>query len=557
MSIFRAPLQALIVICALAPAAALSHEGHDHGDAPPPPEIRSAPRATAASEAFELVAVLDGASLVVWLDHFATNEPVVGATLDVETPDGPATAAAEGDVYRLPAPWAAEPGAYELLFTVADGDAFDFLTATLTIPEPPAPAAPVPQPLSLVGAALAREAAETLSADLSERLGRYDPGVIAAGVAGFLAGGLMVALLRRRRSAAVATAATLALIVGGSFAMAQEAAPIVRDVAQRLPDGRVFAPKSAQRILGVRTLAVTPAEHRRRIEMPGRVIPDPNASGFVQTAVGGRLAPPPGGFPSIGAKVERGDVLAYVEPSLAAIDLSDIRQAQGELDQDIAIAARQVERFRRLTDSGAVSRTQLEEAEITLEGLRARRASLDDVRLAPEPLVAPVSGVIAAADAAAGRIAEPQAVVFHVVDPSRLLVEALAFGDEAVGAEASAVVDDGTAPLTFIGAGVAEQGRARPLHFRLDAPGSARAGAMLTVLAETADAVIGLAVPRDSVIRAANGEDVVYVHVAPELFAPRAVRVEPLDGARVLAVAGLEAGERVVTQGSELLGQLR
>jgi hypothetical protein len=529
-----APSQALAVLLWLATSAALAHGSHDHGDAPPPPEIRSAPRATAASETFEPVAVPDGASLAV-----------------------PASAAPEGEVYRLPAPWAAEPGAHELLFTVADGGAVDFLTATLTVAEPPAPATPAPQPLPVVGAALAREAAEALAVDLSARLGRNDPGVVAAGIGGFLAGGLAVALLRRRRAVAVAAAAALALVIGGSFATAQEAAPIIRDVAQRLPDGGVFAPKSAQRILGARTVVATRAERRRRIEMPGHVIPAPNASGFAQSAVGVRLAPPPGGFPHIGGRVERGDVLAFVEPSMAAIDLSDIRQAQGALDQEIAIAARQVDRFRRLTDSGAVSRTQLAEAEITPEGLRARRASLDDVRIAPEPLVAPVSGVIAAAAAAAGRIAEPQAVVFHIVDPSRLMVEALAFGDEAVGAEAAAVLAEGTASLRFVGAGVAEQGRARPLHFRLETPGAARPGAMLTVLAETADAVTGLAVPRDSVIRAANGEDVVYVNIAPELFAPRAVRVAPLNGARVLAVAGLEAGDRVVTQGAEPLGQLR
>jgi RND family efflux transporter MFP subunit len=553
----RAPLLALLLVAA--PFATLhAHEGHDHGDAPPPPEIRAAPRATAASEAFELVAVAENGGLTIWLDRFATNEPVVGATIDVETPAGPAIATATGEVYRLDdAPWAGTPGSHELLFTVADGAAFDFLTAALTIPEPKAAPAPAATPLSLIGAALAREAAETLAVDLPAQLDRNNPAVIAAGVGGFLLGGLVVALARRRRAAAVATAAALALLIGGSFAQAQEAAPIIRDVAQRLPDGRVFAPKSAQRILAIRTLAVAPAEHRRRVEMPGRVIPDPNASGFVQTAVGGRLAPPPGGFPPLGARVEAGQVLAYVEPSLAAIDLSDIRQSQGALDQEIAIAARQVERFRRLTDSGAVSRTQLEEAEITLDGLRARRAALDDVRLAPEPLVAPVGGVIAAANAAAGMIAEPQAVVFHIVDPDRLWVEALSYGGEPVGAHASAASGETSLSLAFVGAGVAEQGRARPLHFRVENAAAARPGAMLTVLAETEEAVAGMAAPRDSVIRAANGEDVVYVHVAPEVFAPRAVRVAPLDGGQVLIVAGVEAGERIVTHGAELLGQLR
>lgn len=556
MSTFRAPFLALIAALALSPAPAPAHEGHVHGDAPPPPEVRSAPRATAASQAFELVAVLEGDGLVVWLDRFDTNAPVIDAVVDVETPAGPVGATVDGEVYRLPAPWAAEPGTHEMLFTIADGAAVDFLTATLSIPSPAAPAAPPPPPLSQVGAALARGAAQTLGVDLSGPLARTDPAVIGAGLVGFVLGGLVVALARRRRALAVATAA-LVVLSAAPMAWGQETAPIQRDVAQRLADGQVFVPKSAQRLLGVRTQAVASAEHRRRIALPGRVIPDPNASGYVQTAVGGRLVPPPGGFPSIGATVARGDVLAYVEPSLATIDLSDIAQAQGALDQEIAITAAQVARFRRLADSGAASRTQAEEAEITLNGLRSRRAALDDVRLAPEPLVAPIAGVIATADAAAGRIAEPQAVVFHIIDPQRLLVEALAFDDAAVGTAATAVADDGTAPLTFVGAGVAEQGRARPLHFRLDPPGLARPGTMLTVLAETAEAVTGLAIPRDSVIRAANGAEMVFVHVAPEVFAPRAVRVAPLDGARVLAVAGLEAGERVVTLGAELLGQLR
>jgi hypothetical protein len=35
------------------------------------------------------------------------------------------------------------------------------------------------------------------------------------------------------------------------------------------------------------------------------------------------------------------------------------------------------------------------------------------------------------------------------------------------------------------------------------------------------------------------------------------VRVEPLDGAQVLAVAGIDPGQRVVVQGAELLHNVR
>jgi RND family efflux transporter MFP subunit len=378
-----------------------------------------------------------------------------------------------------------------------------------------------------------------------------------------------MALARRRRVAAALAASALILIVGSSLALAQTAhetsLPAVaarssaRDVAQRLTDGSVFVPKASQRILAIRTLPAGEGEHRRSIELPGRVIADPNATGFVQTAVGGRLAPPPGGFPPLGTTVEAGQVLAYVEPSLAAIDLSSIRQAQAQLDSSIAIAERQVERLGKLIASGSVSRTQLEEAELALVGLREQRTALDDIRLQPERLVAPISGVIAHANASPGLIAESNTEVFHVIDPERLCVEALSYGGEAVSASASIVGEDGERiALTFVGAGFADGSQVQPINFRIENSGrEMRPGQVVTVVAETETPTVGIAMSRDAVIRGANGQDIVYVHAAPELFEQRFVRIAPLDGVRVLIVAGVSPGERLVTQGAELLNQLR
>jgi len=556
---FLRPLLAvLLVVFATAPVAA--HEGHVHGDEPPPANVQTAPRATAVSEVFQIVAVTGGGKLTLYLDRFATNEPVVDALVDVETPDGPATAIAQGEVYTLDAPWSLTPGAHDLLFTVSAGEDIDFLTATLTIPEP-LTAAPAPQGAgAMIGAAFAQEVAEVMATDITERLRGNDPAFLAIGALGFLAGVLMTALLRRRRLAAGVAATAVVMVFAGSFAFAQTApATVIRDVAQRLPDGRVFAPKPAQRILAIRTEPATEADHRRSLELPGRVIPDPNASGFVQTAVGGRLSAPEGGFPSLGATVTAGQVLAIVEPSLAAIDQSSIRQAQAELDQEIAIAERQVDRFRKLGASGAVSKTQLDEAEINLTGLRERRAALDDVKLGAEALVAPISGVIASANAAQGLIAETNTIVFHIVDPARLWIEAISYSGDDV-AQAASVSDGagGAIALGFAGAGFADGSQAQPVLFRIEEGGSTlRLGQMVTVVVATSAAITGIAMPRDAVIRGTNGEYIVYVHTSPEMFEPRPVRMAPLDGARVLIVAGVAPGDRVVTQGAELLNQLR
>ncbi len=545
---------------------ALAHGGHNHGDAPPPATVQSAPRATAASALFELVAVSNGGFVTVYLDRFDTNEPVAGARIDVETPAGPVTATPDGDVYKIDAPWASTPGEHELLFTITADAEIDFLTGTLSVPL--APAAPAANAGSggFVSAALAKQFRDTVATTVPQRLRRADPALIFMGIVGFLGGALAMGLIRRRKLVAGLLASLLAVLIGTTFAYAEtassaavDAKAAIRDVAQRMADGRVFAPKSAQRILAIRTISATETEHRSSIEMPGRVIPDPNESGFVQTAIGGRLLAPPGGFPPLGAQVKAGQLMAYVEPSLAAADQSSIRQSKAELDQEIALDERQLERLRTLAMSGTASARQLEEAELTIDGLRKRRAALEAIRMEPERLVAPVSGIVSKANAAPGLIAETNTEVFHIINPAQLWVEALSFGRNEVSGNASIGTLEGSpVTLTLVGAGFAEDGQAQPVHFRVDdKTGRLQPGDRVTLVAQTEAKTKGIAAPREAVIRGANGEDIVFVHTAPELFEPRPVRTEPLDGGRVIIVAGISAGERFVTEGAELLNQLR
>jgi multidrug efflux pump subunit AcrA (membrane-fusion protein) len=174
-------------------------------------------------------------------------------------------------------------------------------------------------------------------------------------------------------------------------------------------------------------------------------------------------------------------------------------------------------------------------------------------------LLAPVDGVLAAANVIAGQMADPNAILFQIVDPARLWVEALSYAGVVAESSGSAVLPDGRAlRLNFEGAGLSDRNQAVPLHFSIStSEATLRLGQLVSVQVVTGQAHEGIAVPRASVIRAANGAMLVYEQSNPERFVPREVRIAPLDAERVLVVSGLEAGRRIVTTGAELLHQVR
>ncbi|MGJ7541352.1 hypothetical protein [Variovorax sp. LT1R16] len=101
----RRSLRLALVFLFSFPVLSLAHEGHDHEEAPAPatatvPDADATPgRFAATSAGFELVGVLSGKLLTLYLDHAVDNRPVEGATLEVAV-DGrtlPATAHGAGE----------------------------------------------------------------------------------------------------------------------------------------------------------------------------------------------------------------------------------------------------------------------------------------------------------------------------------------------------------------------------------------------------------------------------------------------------------------------------
>lgn len=124
--------RAVAIVLFTVALAAFGHGGEDHGAPPPPVSQGVAPRAVAATEEFEVVAVLEGQQLAVYVDRYASNEPVANAQVEVEGGGlkGRASEVAPG-TYLMKLAAAMPPGKHALTISVEAGDTADLLTATL------------------------------------------------------------------------------------------------------------------------------------------------------------------------------------------------------------------------------------------------------------------------------------------------------------------------------------------------------------------------------------------------------------------------------------------
>jgi len=328
---------------------------------------------------------------------------------------------------------------------------------------------------------------------------------------------------------------------------------------KRLPDGGVFMPKPAQRQIGVRTQPVEEGALPRAFELSGKVVMDPNAGGKVQALIAGRLEPGPRGFPSLGQRVNKGEVLAWVVPSAGMIERSNQSAQLAELRATKGLAEKRLTRLKELADT--IPRKEIEAAESEVDSLNGRIAALGAGLSNRDALVAPVTGVVAMSNAVAGQVVEAREAVFEVVDPNRSRVEALAY-DTAQALDVvsgSLAVGDARMPLAFVGAARSLREQALPLMFRGEGNALANLalGQPVKVFALTRSTVQGYRVPAAALVKNPANQAIVWVKTAPERFEPRTVTVEPLDGANVAVTTGLKAGDRVVVRGATLVNQVR
>ncbi len=328
---------------------------------------------------------------------------------------------------------------------------------------------------------------------------------------------------------------------------------------QRQTDGSVFLPKPAQRQLNVRTALVAEADLSRTTELSGKVMMDVNAGGKVQPTIAGRIEAGPKGLPNPGQMVRKGEVLAYVIASSGAIERSNQAAQIAELRAVKSLAEKKLARQKELADT--IPRKEIEATESEISSVNARLSALGLGVNNRDTLVAPISGVVAQSSVTHGQVVDAREVLFEVIDPSRLRIEALSF-DPAIAsdiASASIAIGDKLAPLAFVGATRMLREQALPLVFTANSAtlSALAVGQPVRVFVQSKTKVKAIAVAASSIMKNPSNQSIVWVKNTPEKFEPRVVTTEPLDGVSVAVTSGLKAGDRVVTSGATLINQVR
>lgn len=325
----------------------------------------------------------------------------------------------------------------------------------------------------------------------------------------------------------------------------------------RLPDGSVNVPKLAQRRLAIRTILVQEDEHPLTVELNGRVGIDPNAGGRVQAPFPGRIEPGPKGLPIAGQRVEKGQVLVHVRPVAAAIERGNQQAQLADIRANRVLAEQRVKRLESL--EGTVPQKDIEAARAELLSLQGRERAVSGSVSGNEALTAPASGVIATANVLSGQIVEARDVLFEIIDPARMVVEATT-SDVALASRISGATLAGyqEVALTLAGSGRSLRDGALPLTFRANAKNALLAvGQPVTVVVSLNKKVKGIALPAQAVVRDQNNLPVVWIKSGGERFIAQPIEYRTLDANTVVATKGLAPENRVVVAGAALINQIR
>ncbi|MBM4079236.1 MAG: efflux RND transporter periplasmic adaptor subunit [Planctomycetes bacterium] len=368
--------------------------------------------------------------------------------------------------------------------------------------------------------------------------------------------------------------------------------------------------KEQQWRLATQTALVSRRPLVERLRVPGEVVPAAGRRAAVTSPMAGRVLPPhEEGFPRKGDRVEAGQRMGAIEPTiagLARVELAANRAQIRGLQMEVSVKALQIEteiaeakarlercevvleRTQGLFAEKAKSRRELEEAEYDAKTARAAYEGAQRLQKLHEQvkrkieeegdlhsdersgllhiaLRAPLAGTIVDATVTAGEHVEPERNLFTIIDLSRVWIEAkvgehyvadvtsssgAGFSLEAYPGQHFPITGPGHGEMINIGSVIDPATRTVPVIYEVPNPeGKLRIGMFVQVHVATGRAENAIAIPESAVVDE-EGRPTAYVQVAGETFEKRYLELGLRDSGFAEVKSGLQEGERVVIKGA-------
>ena len=353
---------------------------------------------------------------------------------------------------------------------------------------------------------------------------------------------------------------------------APAAAPSPADPAG---DVEVLLPADALAKVGIKTSTIAAVDASASVQVPGKVMANAYREVKVTPIVAGIVTKVPVG---LGDAVRRGDPIVV----LFSAELADAQTKYLSMAAMLEADHRKLERAQQLVEIGAASRQELEEItavhtshETEVESARQRLLQLGltrgqmDVR-SPAQVVstvtvpAPIDGVITGRTANLGQVVAMGQELVVVTDLSNVWIVGDLYEQDfqavQVGSEAT-ITTPAYANSTFRGRVAYIDPRVdaqtRTAKVRVEVPnrdGRLRLGMYVSMVFTTRGKERAIVVPR-AAVQALGERTVVYIPVKDEegKFIQRQIRVGQPIGDGYTVLAGLQAGDVVVTEGSFFL----
>ena len=334
-----------------------------------------------------------------------------------------------------------------------------------------------------------------------------------------------------------------------------EEKPVQGAASGRQADGTVIVPMPQQRFLELKTALVRQSSDKVVAVLNGRVLPHPDAVALVQSSSNGRIERAPMGLPLPGQRVEAGQLLAYVRYQDTAYEQASQVAELIALRSEADTVQRELKRLQQLAT--LISEQQVEQLALRADSLKLQIRQLEQGLAQPEALYAPISGVVQPYQLTQGQWVEAGQTLFSIVDPTRLLVEALSADPALINSIDNVSVRElPQAKLRFIGALNQYQQGAVPLMFSIDSE-QALPQMPVTLYIPHGEPVSGIRLPATAIVQNSQQQPQVWIKLSAERFIAQQVRYTMLSSNEVMVTKGLGADNRVVVQGASLLNQIR